>query len=141
MVSTASNREWGSFRFNANQIQESKAKNLCNDKEATVSYLKECLSHVKGLVDTYNIDELRNGSKVYKANYMKIKANFGSKLGRTIVKGPSKDLSKRWSRAEMDIREFIYEKLQRDICKPFFADVAKGEATTPLILILHGSIK
>ena len=122
-------KEWDGTKFIANTIEEAEIKKLCNNKPPTLAYLRECLANLVGLRVHYNLDGLKFGTKLEKRKEWIIKANFNHRLGTSIAKGPRKDLAKRWSRAETEIREFMYEVLQKDWVPAYFAEVAKVEAS------------
>ena len=84
---------------------------------------------VRKIKKHYNVEQLKgNPIKAYKRNYQKFRAHFMHALGKTVAKGPSKDLAARWSKTETEFRAFFFEKLQVDYCPAFFKDVAKDDA-------------
>ena len=87
------------------------------------------MTNVNGLKAHYDLDKLKTGGKIERLREWNIKANFVHKLGKTVAKGPSSDLAKRWHKVEADIREFMFDVLQKDWCTPYFAEVAASEAT------------
>ena len=115
MMARGASREWDGGEFFANTIEGSKLRRLCNVKARTVAFLRECVTDDNVLKAHYDLDKLKTGGNIERLREWRIKANFVHKLGKTVAKGPIKDLTKRWHKVEADIREFMFDVLQKGL--------------------------